>query len=98
MKLQHELAKILEDELGKEFDREINEPDYKPQHMYADCNDRASDLLSGAFERVTKTLTLAIIEHRESAHEEDREIERKVVESQLNEEEIEISTRGWWID
>jgi hypothetical protein len=97
MKLQHELAKILEDELGKEFQREVDNAEYKPQADYIDCSERANDLLNGAFGRVTKTLTLAIIKHREDAHEENREDERKLVESEMEVEDIPVaSTKSWW--
>jgi hypothetical protein len=99
MKLQHELSKILEDELTKEFDKEVNNADYKPQHLYADCNERANDLLSGAFDRVTKTLTLAIIKHREEAHEENRADERKLIESEMvAEDKATAVAYKWWLN
>ena len=99
MKLQHELSKILEEALGKEFDREVNEADYKPQSDYIDCSERANDLLSDAFARVTNVLTLAIIEHRESAHEENRADERTLVESEMVAEDKAVAElQIWWMD
>jgi S-ribosylhomocysteine lyase LuxS involved in autoinducer biosynthesis len=96
MKLEHELAKLLESELGKDLIQEIENKNYLPQESFKDCGQRAEALLYGAFAKVTKVLTLAIIEHRENSHEEDRAIERAVIESQLNEEEKGISTYTWW--
>jgi hypothetical protein len=98
MKLEHELAKLFEGELGFDLIHEIETPAYLPQEAFDNCEQRALALLHGAFSKVTKVLTLAIIEHRENSHEEDRAIERKVIESQLDEEEKELSTRSWWID
>jgi hypothetical protein len=98
MKIQHELAKLLESELGKDLLKEVENDGYLPQEAFDNCEQRAEALLHSAISKVTKVLTLAIIEHRENSHEEDRTIERKVIELQLNEEETKVGMYKWWSD
>ena len=97
MKLDQELSRIFKEELGRDISREIEIDKYLPQEAFNNNEARAKALLNSAFDKVTKVLTLAIIEQRETSHDENRADERVVVESQLNEEEISVGTRGWWL-
>ena len=98
MKLAHEMAKVLEEVLGKEFEQEIAEASYLPDEAFKTARQRAIALLQPANDRVVNILTRAIIEHRESEHEEIREDEKFIVETQMSAEDIEVSVRGWWND
>ena len=96
MKLAHEMAKVLEDVLGKEFEQEIAETSYLPDEAFKTARQRAIALLQPANDRVVNILTRAIIEHRENEHEEDREDEKFIVETQMSVEDIGLSVKGWW--
>ena len=98
MKLSHELAKLFETELGKDLLKEVENDTYLPHEAFDSCEARAKALLNNAVDKVTKVLTLAIIEHREREHEETKTIERGIAEVQMSIEDIEVATRGWWRD
>lgn len=97
MKLAHELAKVLEDELGKDLALEIAQESYLPDEAFKSSRQRAIALSQPAIDRVVNMLTRAIIEHREVEHNEDKDMEKAVVETQMSVEDIQVATQGWWI-
>lgn len=102
MKLSHELSKIFEKEMEKVIQREIDDPDYLPHSYFEDskipCTDRATNMILDAMSSVINTLAFAIAEHRKEHHKEDTTVEVGKLKEILTEEQIEISTRGWWSD
>jgi hypothetical protein len=96
MKLAHQLGKVLEDELGKDLAQEIEQDNYLPDEAFKTARQRAIALLQSANDRVVNILTRAIIEHRENDHEENREDEKFIVETQMSAEDIEVGVRSWW--
>jgi hypothetical protein len=96
MKLAHEIGKAYEEELGKDLALEISDDKYLSDEAFKSARQRAIALLQPANDRVINILTRAIIEHRENDHEENREDEKFIVETQMSSEDIEMSTRIWW--
>jgi len=98
MKLAHEIAKAYEEELGKDLALEVAQESYLPDEAFKSARQRAMALLQPANDRVVNILTRAIIEHRENEHNENRTSEKEVVELQMEQKDIEVSTRGWWLN
>lgn len=98
MKLSHEIAKILEEDLEKIIQREINEPDFMPMENYLTCEDRFRDMVHKALEMgAVKTGALSVLTHRESEdHNDDRQYEFALLTSVLPPERIEIGKRSFW--
>ncbi len=97
MKLSHELAKMFEEELEKTLSKEQEKKEYLPQEAFENCESRSLSLLHGAFKRVANTMTLAIIEHRETEHEEDYKTERAITEIQTTEADQKVARSFWWL-
>lgn len=96
MKLSHELGKIFEEEFQKVLEKEVNDPKYLSQDDFENCMDRAKAGVAEALPKVEKFLATAIAAHRIEKHGEPLEEELKTYSEGLTEQEVAISTQGWW--
>ncbi len=95
-KLAEYLSEVFKEELIKELKKEIDIKEYLSQESFDSCGSRSRALLDKAFNRVENILTMAIINHRESEHEEEFKEEKEITTMQLKEEDITTARGTWW--
>lgn len=96
--LSETLGKIFTEEIQKTIDMEIINHEHLKQESFDSCGARSHAMMYNAVKRVEKILTMAIIEHREKNHEEERTEEKQIVSFGMDEEDLQISTQSWWLN
>lgn len=97
LKLSLTMAVMFFKEFYKESKREVKDSESYPQCNYDTCIERAMDILSSAFKKVSNYYALTIAVHREEFHNENRQEEIKEVSTELTEKEQSSATRGFWL-
>lgn len=95
-KLADYLSEAFNEDLTSELIKEVETKEYLSQESFDSCRARAKAILNKANNRVENILTLAIINHRETEHEETFEEEKTISTMQLKEEDIKESRGTWW--
>lgn len=91
------LGEIFKRELLKELEKEVSDPDYKPQEDYQNCLDRSRSLMEPAYRYTAGCLGLATALHRGNIHNEDTALsEAGELESSLEIGDVEEIKALWW--
>ncbi len=95
--LAFKLACIFLVEFYNESKKEIQDKTLYPQSKYGCCMERAGVILKSAIDRVLKIYALAIANHREDKHGEYHHEEMSTLRKGMDEKDIKIATRIFWV-